>query len=203
MAIPLDPPVYHFSLLAGQVYNDPPDFGAVNSAARAKLYDGGTVLAIRGTDDLAALKADLEAFTTRTTGLGLLHEGIYEAWEEIEARVLALDPSPRVLVGHSEGAALALMAAGSLIRAGKLPQAVYAFEPPRICGDGVLRDLLVGSGSLIYLTRNGNDLIPMIPTFLDHPAPLVAVGKALQPLPNLEDHLIVHVQQAFAPAAPA
>ncbi len=201
--IPVDPTIYHFSLLAGQVYSDQPDFGAVNSAARAKLYDDGTVLVFRGTDDLSALKADLEAFTTRTTGLGLLHEGIYEAWGEIESRILALDPAPQILVGHSEGAALAMMAAGSLILAGKLPQAIYAFEPPRICGDEVLRDLLVRAGSLTYLVRNGNDLIPMIPTFLDHPAPLVAVGRALQPLPNLEDHLIVHVQQAFAPSASA
>jgi hypothetical protein len=98
------------------------------------------------------------------------------------------------LVGHSEGAAIALLAAGALCVAGRPPLVVWAWEPPRVSCDGVLRALLEANHIVVHVMHHGNDLVPDVPdvVFMDwqHPADVVRFGQAALPFPNVQDHMM-------------
>jgi len=189
-----------YALIAQAAYSDPPDIGRADTAARAikTVNADGLIVTFPGTSNLACWLADLDVSVVGVEGLGTLHEGFWNALGEIEADLLALDPD--VTCGHSEGGALAILYAAVLCLDGRPPKAVYAFEPPRVSVDNTLASLLTQHGVQLLLTQNGEDVVPLVPRLLhdwQHPGPLTRIGKASEPFPNVEDHLIENVIRAL------
>lgn len=197
-ALPVDPPVRYYAELAAQVYTDAPDFGAVQSAARAKLYAGGRVLVFRGSDNWETWFHDFQILPTRTGDLGLLHSGIYDAWEEVASQILALKTPPDIIVGHSEGAGLAQICTGAFVRAGHKPTALYAFEPPRIAGDATLRGYIESAGVMAFCTQHGLDPVPKVPTWLDQALDLASIGVVLPGKDPIWYHLMENIIPVFS-----
>ena len=186
-----------YALLAQRAYSAPPQIGQESGAARAIVE--GDAVAFPGTNNLACWLADLDATVEVVPGLGALHAGFWWAFSSIEAPLLAL-PTPAVTVGHSEGAALAILFAAALCVAGRAPREVYAFEPPRVSADGTLAALLQAHGVALHLYRNGEDVVPLVPRVLhpwQHPGPLIEIGRPSLPVPNVEDHFIERVIAAL------
>ena len=180
--------------IAQAVYSAAPHIGDENTAARATRYPPDA-LAFPGSNNFACWLADLDAGAIPVAGLGRVHQGFWRAWCEIRQHVLAL-PYVATTIGHSEGAALAILAAADLCAAGRPPAAVYAFEPPRVSADGTIGALLAAHGVALHLYRNGNDVVPIVPRVLEpwqHPGPLTQVGVPSHPFPNVEDHLMQNV----------
>ena len=183
--------------LALQAYTDKPTLGSESSAGRAVVY--GTAVGFPGTDNLACWLADLDAATVQVPGLGLLHAGFWRAYQGLAGHLMGLQ-GVEVALGHSEGAALALLYAGQLCLAGRPPKAVYAFEPPRPSADAVLGKLLAQNGVKVVLTRKGNDVVPLVPRLIHPwqlPGQLTAIGHACEPIPNVQDHFIAGVLAAL------
>lgn len=198
-----------YARLAQRAYSDTPTVGLPDSASRMHVYtldtgpDAPTVHVFRGTDDLASFVADADSLTVYVEGLGHVHAGFYKALAAILPACLAL-PRPVAVAGHSLGAAMAILYAGVLALLGA-PAAVYAFEPPGIYDrrddeqhTHALRRLLTAAGKPWFACRNGKDIITQIPPGLTLPGPLTAVGHAVLPFDNLEDHAIARVIAALA-----
>lgn len=186
-----------YAVLAQRAYAEPPQIGAESSAARA-IIDGSAV-AFPGTNNAECLLADIDAELINVAHLGRLHAGFWMAFLEIEADLLPL--SPDATVGHSEGAALAIIYAAVLCLNGKPPKAVWAFEPPRVSADDSIGQLLRSNGVELNLYRHGNDAITEIPNLLHdwrHPGPLIQFGTPALPIPNLIDHEIARVIEALS-----
>lgn len=187
-----------YARLAQRAYLVQPRIGAESSAARAIVE--GDAVAFPGSNNVACWLADLDADVVHVDGLGALHHGFWKAFSSISTQLLAL-PAAAVTVGHSEGAALAILFAAALCKAGRPPRAVYGFEPPRVSADGTLAALLAAHGVQVNLYRNGQDVVPLVPRLLhtwQHPAPLIAIGHATWLMPNVEDHQLARVIQALA-----
>ena len=187
-----------YARLAQRAYLVQPQIGAESSAARAIVE--GDAVAFPGSNNVACWLADLDADVVQVDGFGALHHGFWKAFNTISAKLMEL-PAPAVTVGHSEGAALAILFAAQLCIAGRPPRAVYGFEPPRVSADGTLGSLLKAHGVQVNLYRNGQDVVPLVPRLLrawQHPAPLIEIGRAAWPVPNVEDHKLVRVIQALA-----
>lgn len=186
-----------YALLAQRAYTTPPLIGLEASAARAIVQ--GSAIAFPGTNNAACCLADIEAGVTQVDGLGALHEGFWRALCSIIGRLMAL-PAVEVTVGHSEGAALAILFAAVQCQAGRAPKAVYAFEPPRVSVDDTLAALFAAHGVQVNLYRNGGDIVPMLPRLRhawQHCAPLNQIGKSSLPVWNEEDHPIERVIEAL------
>lgn len=193
-----------YARLAARAYTEPPMIGLASSAARALVFSPG-VVGFPGTDNLACWLADLDATVVDVRGLGRLHAGFWSAFQQISAPLMAL-PDVQVTLGHSEGAALALLFAAQLCLVGRPPREVYAFEPPRVSADGTIAALFAAHQVKLTLTRNGEDVVPMVPRLLQpwqHAAPLQQIGHAVLPLPNVQDHSIDRVVAALASPVPA
>lgn len=188
------------ALLAKRAYVDAPTVGYPASAARMHAYavDDGVVHAFRGTDDLQSVVADIHCGAVDVWGLGAMHAGFYGALASILPACLML-PRPVAVVGHSLGAAMAIIYASILAQLGHVAP-VYAFEPPRLCADGVMAGVLQASKVPVYATRNGNDLVTMVPVNMVLPCELTAIGQASVPLPNVADHGIDRVVHALMAA---
>lgn len=187
-----------YARLAARAYSEKPTFGEADSSARAVVFPGN-IVGFPGTNNLACWLADLEASTTLVPGLGTLHEGFWESTEALLEGLFGLDEID-VLVGHSEGAAIALLAGAQLCFIGRPPKAIYAFEPPRVTTDDTLAQIFKEAGITLVLTQKGEDIVPMVPRIYadwQHPGPLTHIGKPLLPFPNVEDHLIENVIAAL------
>lgn len=190
--------VLHYAERAHAAYPDLPTYGDENSAGRANVYDDGKTVAFPGTDNIACWLADLDVDVITVPGLGGIHEGFWDAYNLIHADVIKL--APEVSCGHSEGAALALIYGAMLCLAGKPPKAIYAFEAPRITIDDTIGNLFKAHNVPVYIYRNGNDIVPMVPRLVHdwrHPAPLIAIGEPSLPIWNVEDHFMKHVIAAL------
>ena len=168
----IDPKAVYYAQLCARAYNDPPTYGAPDSAGRAHLY--GDDVVFRGTDNPASMLADGDILTADTP-LGKLHAGFWGAWLPLEAQLLAL--RPKVISGHSEGGALTVIYAGMLCLAGKPPSIVYCFEPPRLCMDDTLRQVLEKAGVTVWATCNCIDPVPWVPPLMSFPGELAHIGK--------------------------
>lgn len=191
---------YDFALLAQEAYAAPPDIGVADSASRAIVRHtaAGLVIAFPGTDNLASFAADFDIEPFDVAGVGKVYRGFWDAWEAISLPVLAAVAGQRAtLVGHSLGAALALMAAAYMTVGGNPPAHVYGFEPPRVGVDAGIQNVLAGVP--LYLFKNGNDAVPDVPPGGVHAGPLIHGGTAALPFPNLTDHQIARVIVALAP----
>jgi predicted lipase len=188
-----------FALLAQEAYTAVPDIGKADSASRAIVRHtaAGLVVAFPGTDNLASFAADFDIEPFEVAGIGRVYRGFWDAWDAISLPVLAAAAGQKVtLVGHSLGAAIALMCAAYMTVGGNAPAAVYGFEPPRVGIDtGVCTAL---AGVPVFLFKNGNDVVPDVPPGGIHAAPLAQIGTAALPFPNITDHQIARVIAALA-----
>jgi len=181
------------AILARSAYLDAPTVGDAASASRMRVY--GNVHAFRGTDDLHSLLADVNFGTTNVWGLGRIYDGFFYSLAAILPACLALD-RPQVVVGHSLGAAMAIIYAAILAELGTIVS-VYAFEPPRMCADDTMQKFLQEKGVGWFATRNGNDLVTQIPACLSLPGSIQHIGHAMAAFPNTFDHGIERVIEAL------
>lgn len=184
-----------YALLAERSYGDAPTVGQLNSASRMHVY--GDAHVFRGSDDIAAWVADAGVATVSVWGLGKIHHGFYIALTQILPACLAL-PRPASVVGHSLGGALAIIYAAILAQLGHAVP-VYAFEPPRLCGDTTMFEIFRVKQVPWFATRNGNDIVTQLPWGLSLPGALTRIGKPTFPFDNIKDHGIDRVIAALAP----
>lgn len=185
-----------FALIAQEAYSAKPDIGLESSASRAILRETpeGLSVAFPGSDNWNCWEADFDIRTMDVPGIGRVHAGFWLAWGAIANQVAAaINNRPVTFVGHSLGAALAIMAATSWTSAGTPPVAVYGFEPPRVSPDPNIRALLTKVP--VHLYKNGGDIVPDVPLGWNHAALLVKIGRPA--LPNIQDHLIGNVLAAL------
>lgn len=190
---------HDFALLAQEAYSAAPDIGIADSASRAIVRQtaSGLVVAFRGSDDIDSWLHDFDADTVDVPGAGRVHHGFRRAWQAVSADVVkAIGDQPVTLVGHSLGAALAVVAAVALTLAGKPPVAVYGFEPPRVSPDIGVRTLLAKVP--LHLYRNGNDIVTEVPPGWQQAALLTHIGTALLPFDNALDHMMPRILTALA-----
>lgn len=190
---------HSYALLAQEAYSAKPDIGVEGSASQAivRHADAGLCVAFTGTENLDGWITDFDVTTVPVLRAGNVHRGFWQAWHAISGDVLkAIGDQPVTLVGHSLGAALAIMAAVTLTLAGKPPVAVWGFEPPRVSTDIAIRTLLAKVP--VHLYKNGNDIVPDVPPGWNHAALLTHIGMALLPIPNVRDHAIERVIEALA-----
>lgn len=187
-----------YALLAREAYTAPPDIGVESSASRAivRNTDDGLCVVFPGTDNWQCLVADFDISPFDVAGVGKVYKGFWDAWTAIALPVLAVAAGqPVTLVGHSLGAAMALMCAAYMTVGGNPPAAVYGFEPPRVGVDLGIRTALANVP--VHLYRNGNDLVTDLPPGGIHAALLNAIGHAALPWPNIIDHEIARVIAAL------
>ena len=183
--------------LALAAYTDPPTYGPASGSGRAVVY--GSDVAFPGTDNVACWLADLDCLLVPTRGMGTVHAGFWGALQTLAPKLAGLRPVN--LVGHSEGAALALLYGAALCLAGTPPACVFAFEPPRISVDGAIAALYAHYAVPMLLTQHGNDVVPLVPRLLhawQHPAPLTRFALPSEPLPNVADHYMQRVLASIA-----
>lgn len=185
-----------YARLAARCYHDAPTIGDPVSASRMHVYDG--VHCFRGSDDLLSFVHDADCRIVTAVGLGRVHAGFWSALTAILPACLAL-PRPTAITGHSLGAAMAILYAGVLARMGTIVP-VFAFEPPRLCDDDALSEVLAGFHVPFFATRNGNDLVTEVPIGLTLPGPITPIGNALLPFDNFHDHGIDRVIEALEAA---
>lgn len=191
-----------YALLAQEAYTAAPDIGKADSASRAIVRHtaSGLCVAFPGTDNLDCWLADLDIEQIDVAGVGKVYRGFWQAWDAISLPVLAaVAGTPVTLVGHSLGAAIAVMAASAMTVGGNPPAAVWGFEPPRVSPGLGVRALLAKVP--LHLYANGNDIVPSLPPGGHHAALLTHIGKPSLPILNIEDHLLSHVIPAL-PCAP-
>lgn len=192
---------HDYALLAQEAYSAKPDIGKADSASRAIVRQtaAGLVVAFPGTDNIPCWIADLKAIPRSAPGMGSVHAGFHDAWSAIAPQVIAaIGDQPVTLVGHSLGAAIAILAAASLALAEKPPVDVYAFEPPRVSFDLTLRNLLAKVP--LHLYRNGLDIVTNLPPGGMHPALLSSIGAPFLPVVNVQDHFLERVIPALTVA---
>ncbi|WP_446902976.1 alpha/beta fold hydrolase [Burkholderia sp. YIM B11467] len=188
-----------YALLAQEAYSAKPDIGKADSASRAIVRQtaAGLVVAFPGTDNLDCVAADLDAHPIDVIGVGQVHHGFWSAWEAISVPVLAaIGGRPVTLVGHSLGAAIAIMGAAAMVVGCNPPAAVYGFEPPRVSTNGSVASLLAKVPLSLY--KNGNDIVPDLPPDWRHAGVIQQVGRAALPFANVTDHAIARVIAALA-----
>ena len=193
-----------YAKLAQLSYSATPDIGQESSASRAivRRTNDGLTIAFPGTDNVSCWLDDLDIETVEVDGLGRLHAGFWSAWQAIADDVVkAVGNELVIFTGHSLGAALAILAGAALSLQGKSPIAVMGFEPPRVTTDTTIAQLFVNNNVPTQLYRNGEDIVPLVPSLThpwQHPAPLIQIGKASLPVPNVEDHMIERVIEALS-----
>ena len=183
-----------YAILAERSYHDAPTAGKADSASRMHVY--GDVHVFRGSDDLASFLADADCDTIPVEELGKLHKGFYGALAAILPECLDLT-RPSAVAGHSLGAAMAIIYAAVLAQLGHVVP-IYAFEPPRLCGDGTMCDLFHAKRVPWFATRNGKDIVTQVPFDLTLPGQLTRIGTPSFSLDNLTDHSIERVVRALA-----
>lgn len=178
-----------YAMLAQEAYSAPHDIGNGNGPSCAIVRDvaDGRVIAFPGTDSVADLLADFDVKPDPVPFLGHVHGGFWNAYQAIQQEVTnAVAGNPVIFVGHSLGAALAIVAAASFVANGNPVKAVWGFAPPRVSPDASISSVLAGTHMNLY--RNGNDAVPAVPPMWPQSGSLIQIGKASLPFINLKDH---------------
>lgn len=127
---------------------------------------GGRVLAFAGTDplNLAHWLTDIN-FVQNADGI---HRGfdaaLDAAWESVAAALRGADPGrPLLVVGHSLGGALAVLAAHRIrTELGLVPE-VYTFGMPRVGSPEFAAAYNAAAGDRTYRLVHGEDVVPTVP----------------------------------------
>ena len=181
------------ALLAQRSYIDAPTIGDADSASRMHVYDG--VHVFRGSDDIDSWLHNFDLKLMDVPGMGNLHAGFWSAWQAIREPCLSLAP-PSAIAGHSLGAALAIICAAEWALLGHVVP-VFAFEPPRMCGNETLTHVYRDFAIPFFGTRNGNDIVTQLPPELMCPSVLTRIGRAQYPFDNIADHGIDDVVRSL------
>jgi hypothetical protein len=121
------------------------------------------------------------------TGYGQAHCGF---WREAALGLAeAVAQGPKVLCGHSMGAAFAVNLATMLALCGHEPAAVVGFGCPGTAYGPWQRDVLKKAGVTVDLYRNGGDPVPGVPSWATHAADFTQIGGDSF-LPRMVDHEI-------------
>jgi predicted lipase len=177
------------ALIAQEAYSAAPDIGLADSASRAivRHTPEGLVIAFRGSDNEPSFKCDADFFPIDVGGIGRVHRGFWHAWEAFSIDVLAaIKGQPVTLIGHSLGAALAMVTAIEMVISGNPPKAIFGWGPPRVSPDQSVVDLL--KAVPMHLYRNGNDIVPLLPPDWPDMGPLQQIGTPVLAIPNTFDH---------------
>jgi hypothetical protein len=195
----MKPTPHDYALLAQEAYTATPDIGVEASASRAivRHTDDGLCVVFPGTDNWECLVADFDISPFEVVGVGKVFKGFWDAFSAISLPIMACAAGqPVTLVGHSLGAAMAIICAAYMTVGGNPPAAVYGFEPPRVGVDDGIRSVLANVP--VHLYKNGNDLVPDVPPGGNHAAALILIGHAALPFANIVDHKIERVIEALA-----
>ena len=124
---------------------------------------GATLIVFTGTDPLR-LANWITDFDARLSPAGL-HRGFEAAVDIVRPQLRGIlrrtGDSPLIFVGHSLGAALAVIAAERAAAEGQRARAIYAFGMPRAGGaDFAARYPL---GEVTYRLVHGEDIVPSVP----------------------------------------
>lgn len=185
--------------LAAKVYSMDPMIGVESKSAKAVYLPAdidGLVFAFPGTENLAGWLADITVDPIVVPGFGKVHEGFWIAYSSIRNELLTValtSNKPVTVVGHSLGAALAILFAADLALLGHVPKAVFAFAPPRVSACNTIAELFGRTRMPVSLYRKGEDIVPLVPRVLhnwQHPAQLIQIGSPLWDVPNVEDHFV-------------
>lgn len=145
------------------------------------------VLSFRGSDDLVAWQTNLDVIPAPWRGGGKTHRGFAEAldlvWEDVDG-ALARISGPLLFTGHSQGAALATLAASLVPEA-----ALYTYGSPRV-GNGAFRAKLADRHRVAKRYVNHRDIVCRVPPasigyrHVGMPYLIDRVGKVTQRRPN-------------------
>ena len=202
---PYDPIPY--ALLAKGAYTRPHDIDVGSFRARFDDSPLGTCQSIAGTNNIRTALTDIEALVpTFVPELGAWVPASF--WAAIAGASNEIDDlrqyrSPKVLGGHSLGAVLALLEGARLCAAGRPPQAIFGFAPPRSEMGNHLAKLFAAHGVAVQLYRLGDDEVTNLPPAYSHPAPLNQLAHPWAPLDELEVHSIDHIITALGGTVPA
>lgn len=181
-----------FAVLAQEAYTAAPDIGKADSASRAIVREtaAGLVVAFPGSNNLDSWLTDFDIARLTVPGIGVVHQGFYQAWQAIAVDVLAaVDGKPVTLVGHSLGGAIALMAAADMMQSGIKPSAVFGFEAPRVSPTSCIAELLAPINP--WLCKNGSDPVPDVPPRWKPGGVVRQIGKRPSIIPDVRDHLLL------------
>ena len=184
--------------IAQLAYTSEPSIGDESSAARIVYVesDDGLILAIPGTNNMACILVDLDTFLKDAQDCGMVHQGIWEAFDPVWDVVSGLNVN--AIVGHSEGAAGAIYLGARLCLIGKPPKVIYAWEPPRTSIDTKLADIFLANNVDLHIMWHGNDIVPDVPPSWEHftwqhAGKPEKFGNASSSEPNIEDHFIENI----------
>jgi triacylglycerol lipase len=125
-----------------------------------------TIVAFRGTEptDISDWIRDFDAIPIDTKELGICHRGFYTGASLVLPELIdRLQGCKFVITGHSLGGALAILAGALLAFNNLIPLQLTTLGAPNISvGDRVKKFLNNTPG---YRYRNGNDPVPLIPTW--------------------------------------
>jgi triacylglycerol lipase len=139
-------------------------------------YDDCTVLAFRGTRDLANWLTDAEFFRASIPA-GQVHRGFLAAANSVLPLIKAALPPPQasspkpqavplILTGHSLGGALAVLCGYFLAEENYPIHSVYTFGQPRVGNAAFARHYSELLGNRTCRVINQNDLVPRLPGWL-------------------------------------
>lgn len=172
----------------GKLSPDNPFFGFV-----ARDAAGAVFVAIRGTTSLDEWIDDFDAVLVNVGGFSVA-EGFQHVFESLLPSLrAALAPADDVcFIGHSLGAAIALLAAASF-RA----EACVVFEAPRV-GDAAWADHCGGSVGAIVRVSNTKDIVTHQPgrPLYEHPG-LAAIFDGWKLFASLDEKLDVHREHSL------
>lgn len=150
-----------------------------------------TCVVVRGTDDATDVLRDLQGlFRAAVADYGRAHRGFVAAFQAIREHVTRevkrqeeqqARKLPRVLIGHSLGAAVAALLATELY-----PDWIYLFGCPRIGDRRFAFEFNATFGGATINVRNGTDGVPLLP-FWNAPVgrQFVLHGKRVMLMPGL------------------
>jgi len=187
-----------FALLAQEAYTAAPDIGKADSASRAivRKTAAGLVVAFPGSDNLDCWLTDFDITRLAVPGIGVVHQGFWQAWRAVAIDVLAaVNGQPVTLVGHSLGGAIALMAATDMMQSGIRPAAIYGFEAPRVSPTSCVADMLRPIDP--WLCRFGSDPVPDVPPAWYPGGTVRQIGRS-GIIPDVRDHMLGRVIPALA-----
>ena len=161
-------------------YKLPPTWERGGFRARCSLVDGHPVIAFPGTrlSDPHDVLTDLEALPTHDRDLGWCHSGFLAGARALYPLLGLPHMVQPIFVGHSMGAAIALLIAARAALDWHEPREVVTFGSPRAGGHTLASAL---SALPVRMYRNGNDPVPDVPFhffgFYQHPRRLIQIGE--------------------------